>query len=175
MSLVPVMAGLGPVAGFLAMAAADPGDLPARAQPHLPAPRALAGAALAGLLIELVTLLFPLYAKLAHGFDTYGQSLALFFLLATWLAFLSQFILIGAVWNRVRLGEKFTASGLLASGARRPPPLPPGLHCLIRPRLRPRCGGGEPRDARGDDRITGGVAASPHPSPRRSHRPEPDP
>ena len=118
MNLVPVMAGLGPLAGFLAMALLT--LLIYRLVPNrtFRLRQLWPGAALAGVLIELITLLFPLYAKLAHGFDTYGQSLALFFLLATWLAFLSQFILIGALWNRVRLGEAFTASGLLASPAR---------------------------------------------------------
>jgi membrane protein len=65
----------------------------------------LPGAVLAGILIEVLTLIFPLYAKFAHGFNTYGQQFALFFLLATWLYFLSQFLLMGAVFNRVRLGR----------------------------------------------------------------------
>jgi membrane protein len=115
MNLVPVMAGLGPLAGFLAMALLTLVIYRLVPNRSFRLRELWPGAVLAGLLIELITLLFPLYAKLAHGFDTYGQSLALFFLLATWLAFLSQFILIGAVWNRVRLGETFTASGLLAS------------------------------------------------------------
>ncbi len=62
------------------------------------------GAVVAGVLIELFSLLFPLYAKLSKGFGTYGQQFALFFLLATWLSFMSQFILIGAVFNKIRLG-----------------------------------------------------------------------
>jgi len=63
------------------------------------------GALLAGILVELFSLVFPLYARISHGFGTYGQQFALFFLLATWLGFLSQFILIGAVFNKMRLGE----------------------------------------------------------------------
>jgi YihY family inner membrane protein len=62
------------------------------------------GALLAGVLIELFSLVFPLYAKISKGFGTYGQQFALFFLLATWLSFMSQFILIGAVFNKMRLG-----------------------------------------------------------------------
>ena len=62
------------------------------------------GALLAGLLMEVLTLLWPLYTGLSHGFNTYGSSFALFFLLATWLYFLSQFILLGAVANRMRMG-----------------------------------------------------------------------
>lgn len=62
------------------------------------------GAVLAGLLTEVFTLLWPLYTGLSHGFTSYGSTFALFFLLATWLYFLSQFILVGAVANRMRMG-----------------------------------------------------------------------
>jgi membrane protein len=62
------------------------------------------GAVLSGLLAEILTLLWPLYTKLTHGFNTYGSTFALFFLLATWLYFMSQFILLGAVANRMRVG-----------------------------------------------------------------------
>lgn len=64
----------------------------------------LPGALLAGVCIEVFTLVFPVYAKLMHGFNTYGQQFALFFLLAAWLLFLSQFILLGAVVVRMRQG-----------------------------------------------------------------------
>ena len=63
------------------------------------------GTLIAGLLMEVLTLLWPLYTHLTHGFSTYGATLALFFLLATWLYFLSQFMLIGAVANRMHAGE----------------------------------------------------------------------
>jgi hypothetical protein len=62
------------------------------------------GALFAGVLIEVFSLIFPIYARVAHGFNTYGQQFALFFLLATWLFFLSQLLLLGAVMNRMRLG-----------------------------------------------------------------------
>ncbi len=62
------------------------------------------GALLAGLLIEVLSLVFPIYGRLSHGFNTYGQQFALFFLLATWLFFLCQLLLLGAVFNRLRLG-----------------------------------------------------------------------
>jgi membrane protein len=42
------------------------------------------GALLAGVLIEVLSLVFPIYGRLTHGFNTYGQQFALFFLLATW-------------------------------------------------------------------------------------------
>jgi membrane protein len=62
------------------------------------------GALLAGVLIEVLSLIFPIYGRLSHGFNTYGQQFALFFLLATWLLFLCQLLLLGAVFNRLRLG-----------------------------------------------------------------------
>ncbi len=65
----------------------------------------LKGAILAGVLIEIVTLAFPIYSRLMHGFSTYGAAFSLFFLLATWLLFVSQFILLGAVLNRMVAGE----------------------------------------------------------------------
>ena len=72
------------------------------------------GALLAGLLIEIFSLGFQVYANVAGHFDTYGAQFALFFLLATWFYFLSQFILLGAVFNKLRLGEP-AASGIVAS------------------------------------------------------------
>jgi YihY family inner membrane protein len=72
------------------------------------------GAVLAGLLVELFSLLFPLYAKVSNGFDTYGRQFFLFFLLAAWLGFMSQFILIGAVFNKMRLGTP-QERGIVAS------------------------------------------------------------
>jgi YihY family inner membrane protein len=82
------------------------------------------GALLAGVLIEVFTFAFPIYARLTHGFNSYGQQFALFFLLATWLVFLSQFILLGAVFNRMRAGEPGEV-GLLGVDTRgRPAPRP---------------------------------------------------
>jgi len=68
-------------------------------------------------LIEVLSLAFPLYAKIAGGFNTYGAQFALFFLLATWFYLLSELILFGAVFNRFRLGEP-RSRGLLASPMR---------------------------------------------------------
>src|ERR1019366_934708 len=50
----------------------------------------LPGALLAGVLIEALSLGFPLYARFAGSFNTYGAQFGLFFLLATWLYLLSQ-------------------------------------------------------------------------------------
>jgi membrane protein len=77
------------------------------------------GILLAATLMELLTLLWPLYTNLAHGFSTYGQTFALFFLLATWLYFLAQFILLGAVANRMHAGQP-RAHGLIAAHEKAP-------------------------------------------------------
>jgi membrane protein len=76
----------------------------------------LPGAILAGILIEVMSLGFPLYERLARGFNTYGAQFGLFFLLAAWLYLLSQVLLFGAVFNRFRLGQP-TRKGLIASPA----------------------------------------------------------
>ena len=79
-----------------------------------PVRHVMPGALIAGVCIEVLTLAFPLYARFAGGFNTYGAQFALFFLLATWFYLLSQLILVGAVFNKFRLGEP-RARGLLAS------------------------------------------------------------
>lgn len=76
--------------------------------------QALPGAILAGILIEVLTLAFPFYQRVSHGFNTYGAQFGLFFLIATWLYLLSQVLLLGAVYNRFRLGEPHKM-GLIAS------------------------------------------------------------
>lgn len=70
------------------------------------------GVLIAGTAMEILTLLWPLYAGLTHNFSTYGSALALFFVLASWLYFLAEFILLGAVANRLHAGEP-DARGLL--------------------------------------------------------------
>jgi membrane protein len=72
------------------------------------------GAILAGILIEVFSLGFPLYARLAGGFNTYGAQFGLFFLLAAWFYVVSELILFGAVFNQFRLGQP-AARGLIAS------------------------------------------------------------
>jgi membrane protein len=74
----------------------------------------LPGAVLAGILIEALSLAFPLYARFAGSFNTYGAQFGLFFLLATWLYLLSELLLLGAVYNRFRLGQP-VKKGLIAS------------------------------------------------------------
>jgi membrane protein len=77
------------------------------------------GALLAGALMEALTLVWPLYAGLSHGFTTYGAAFALFFVLAAWLYFFAVFTLLGAVAIRMRAGAP-TVKGLIASRASDP-------------------------------------------------------
>ena len=74
------------------------------------------GALLAGILIEVLSLAWPLYASISHGFTTYGKEFSLFFLLAAWFYLLSNLILLGAVYNKFRLGHP-VKSGLIATPA----------------------------------------------------------
>jgi membrane protein len=57
------------------------------------------GAVAAGVLLEGFTFLFPLYVHLAGGFNTYGATFALFFLLMTYMFFLGQITVIGGAVN----------------------------------------------------------------------------
>lgn len=74
------------------------------------------GALLAAVLMEVLSLLWPIYTHFTHDFGTYGSSFALFFLLATWLLFLSQLVLLGAVANRLALGEPITEGAVADPG-----------------------------------------------------------
>ena len=59
----------------------------------------LPGAIAAALLFEAFTLVFPLYFKLQHGFATYGQTFAIFFLLMTFAFWIAQIIMLGGAVN----------------------------------------------------------------------------
>jgi membrane protein len=74
----------------------------------------LPGAVLSGTLIEVFSLGFPIYARFSGGFSTYGAQFGLFFLLAAWFYLLSQLLLLGSVYNRMRLGEP-DSLGVIAS------------------------------------------------------------
>jgi membrane protein len=63
------------------------------------------GVLIAGTAMEALTLLWPLYSHFSKGSSTYGAVFALVFLLASWLYFLAEFILLGAVANRMHAGE----------------------------------------------------------------------
>lgn len=73
----------------------------------------LSGAAIAALCAEILTLAFPLYVHASSGFNSYGRQFALFFLIAAWLYLLSQALLMGAVFVRLRAGQPLV-SGFLA-------------------------------------------------------------
>jgi membrane protein len=61
--------------------------------------RVLPGALAAGIMLEGLTLLFPLYFKLAGGFATWGATFALFFLLMTYVFLLGQILMIAGALN----------------------------------------------------------------------------
>lgn len=63
------------------------------------------GALLAGLLIEALSLVFPIYLRLTHQLNAFGRGFGLFFVLSTWLYVVAQAILLGAVYNRIQLGR----------------------------------------------------------------------
>ena len=76
----------------------------------------LPGAFTAGVLLEGLTLLFPLYFKVAGGFATYGATFALFFLLMTYAFFLGQITMLGGAVS-AELEASRTPAGRLT-----PPP-----------------------------------------------------
>jgi membrane protein len=79
------------------------------------------GVLIAGTAMEILTLAWPLYTHFSKGSSTYGAILGLVFLLASWLYFFAEFILLGAVANRMYAGEA-RARGLLSE--RRPRRIP---------------------------------------------------
>ncbi len=124
----------------------------------------LPGALLAGLMIEVLSLAFPLYSAMSHGFNTYGQQFALFFLLATWLYLLSQLLLLGAVYNRMRLGSPAT-EGLVAAPAADSKPAPRPAEAI---KEQQREAGAEPKDEKAPPQP--GARAHVSPEGRRSRR-----
>jgi membrane protein len=95
---------------------------PARA---LPLRDVLPGALLAGALVEMITLAFPLIAVLTVRFTTYARAFSFVFLLTTWLYLLSSLILGGALVNRLLAGgevpetEHAPVGAVLQHGQRR--------------------------------------------------------
>jgi len=112
LSVVNGVAVLGPIAGLLVWAAFMAAVYRLVPNRTYRLKEMWPGVVLAATLMEVLTLLWPLYTNLAHGFSTYGQTFALFFVLATWLYFLAQFILLGAVANRMHAGQPH-ARGLI--------------------------------------------------------------
>ena len=60
------------------------------------------GAVLAGVLLEVITLVFPIYFKLSHGFAAYGQTFALLFLLMNFFSWMGMTVMIGGAVNAAR-------------------------------------------------------------------------
>ena len=60
------------------------------------------GAVLAGTGLEVITLAFPLYIKYLAGFNRFGDTFGLMFLLMTWFYLLSFVLLAGAEVNALR-------------------------------------------------------------------------
>jgi membrane protein len=69
---------------------------------HVPLLQALPGALIATLLIEAVTLAFPLYASLSAEISTLGRGLAIALVLLGWLYLVSHMLLLGAYYNQHR-------------------------------------------------------------------------
>jgi membrane protein len=63
--------------------------------------KVIAGALVAGILFEAVTLLFPLYLELNKGINQYGKTFGLFFLLMTFFFFLGLITMVGVEVNSV--------------------------------------------------------------------------
>ena len=59
------------------------------------------GALLSGALLEVVTLIFPLYLSLNRGLAAYGKTFGLFFVLMTFFFFLGLITMLGAELNSV--------------------------------------------------------------------------
>ena len=59
------------------------------------------GALVAGVLLELVTLVFPLYVSLNSGLQRYGQAFGLLFVLMTFFFFLGLIMMVGVEVNSV--------------------------------------------------------------------------
>ena len=63
--------------------------------------KVLPGAALAGVLFELVSLLFPSYIALTNSVATYGKTFGLFFVVLTFFSFLGLITMVGVEVNSV--------------------------------------------------------------------------
>lgn len=57
------------------------------------------GAVLAGTLLQITTLIFPLYIRHLAGFNRFGDAFSLLFLVMTWFYFLAFILLLGAEVN----------------------------------------------------------------------------
>jgi membrane protein len=67
--------------------------------------RVILGALFAGVLVEALSFLFPLYTKLANTGSAYGQAFIFVFVLMTYFFFLAQIVVLGACLNAELEGE----------------------------------------------------------------------
>src|SRR5439155_13593140 len=63
--------------------------------------KVIPGALLAGILFEVITLLFPLYLALNRGINQYGATFGLLFVLMTFFFFLGLITMVGVELNSV--------------------------------------------------------------------------
>src|SRR6266849_2527981 len=68
--------------------------------------KVIPGALVAGILFELITLVFPLYISLNRGLNQYGATFGLFFLLMTFFFFLGLITMVGVEINSVFYPEE---------------------------------------------------------------------
>jgi membrane protein len=94
---VPLQIALGVIAGFLLFASIY-FVIPNRKQEW---GKVWPGALLAGVLFELITLLFPLYLEINKGINQYGKTFGLFFLLLTFFYFIGLITMLGVEFNAV--------------------------------------------------------------------------
>jgi len=90
------------------------------------------GALVAGVLFELVTLLFPLYLSLNRGLNQYGKTFGLFFVLMTFFFFIGLITMIGVEVNSVLYPEEIEHPG-----RRRPAAPVPAVPRRAAPRSEP--------------------------------------
>lgn len=76
---------------------------------RLSAREVTAGAAAAGLLIELLTLAFPFLFDLTHRASPYTRTFTLLLVLMTWVYLMGQLVLMGALLNRMLRDERRSA------------------------------------------------------------------
>ena len=77
---------------------------------QLPLVRVLPGAVIATVLVEAVTLAFPLYARLSAEISTLGRGLAVALVLLGWLYLVSHALLLGAYFNRANRAAAFRSA-----------------------------------------------------------------
>jgi membrane protein len=110
--------------------------------------KVIPGALVAGVLFELVTLLFPLYLELNKGINQYGKTFGLFFLLMTFFFFLGLITMIGVEVNSVIYPVPVEAPGKDAHVAAPPESGPDGEGRLVAGNGRRRQRNGSARDGR---------------------------